>query len=300
MLPVLPAVALTAAVTGRTAGVGAFFEVPRVPPVAVPRPPDSSPEVPLPVPPPPLGGPGDAIRSGGQLARFAPRWSGAHYLPATTVRRGFHWTWASNPPALCFPSTTQRQPVLRELILDWVTKRVVVPVPDQPCFLSRLFAVPRPDNRPPRLVIVLSRLNDYIVAPPFSLDNHSTLAKLLSPPAFMASLDIAEAYTHVPMRPNLRWYFAFSYMGQLYFFHALPFGLNAAPFIFTQVFAWPLQCLRAREISLLAYLDDIVVWHRDKDTLLAQMQQVMCFLQEMGFRLNLAKSHPYPAESTVG
>ena len=60
-----------------------------------------------------------------------------------------------------------------------------------------------------------------------------------------------------------------------YFFHALLFGLNVAPFIFTQVLAWPLQCLRARGISLLAYLDDIVVWHCDPGTLLAQMQQVM-------------------------
>ena len=169
MIPVhLPAVALTAAVTGKTAGVWAFFEVP--------RPPDNSPEVPLPVPPPPLEGPGDsdAIRSGWQLARFARRWSDAPSLPATTVRQGFHWTWASDPPALRFSSTTQRQPDLREPILDWVTKGVVVPVPDQPCFLSRLFAVPRPDNRPPRLIIDLSRMNYYIVAPPFSLDNHST------------------------------------------------------------------------------------------------------------------------------
>ena len=153
-----------------------------------------------------------------QLARFAPRWSDAPSLPATTVWRGFHWTWASDPPALRFPSSTQRQPDLREPILDLVTKGVVVPVPDEPCFLSRLFAVPRPDNRPPRLIIDMSRLNDYIVAPPFSLNNHSTLAKLLSPPAFMASLDIAEAYTHIPMRPNLRRYLAFSYMGRCSFF----------------------------------------------------------------------------------
>ena len=127
-------------------------------------------------------------------------------------------------------------------------------------FLSSFFVVPRPDNRPPRLMIDLSRLNDYIVAPLFSLDNHSTLAKLLSPLAFMASLDIAEAYTHVPMRSNLRQYLAFSYMGQLYFFYALPFGLNAAPFIFTQVLAWPLQCLRARGVSLLAYLPRLSLW----------------------------------------
>ena len=131
------------------------------------------------------------------------------------------------------------------------------------------------------------------------LDNHRVLARLLTPPAFLTTLDISEAYTHIPMRPNLYRYLAFSYLGQLYFFHALPFGLNVAPYIFTQVLAWPLHCLRARGISLLAYLDDIVVWHRDRDTLLAQVQQVMVFLQDMGFRLNLAKSQPYPSPSAV-
>ena len=134
---------------------------------------------------------------------------------------------------------------------------------------------------------------------PHSLDNHGVLACLLTPPAFLATLDISEAYTHIPMRPNLYRYLAFSYLGQLYFFHALPFGLNVAPYIFTQVLAWPLHCLRDRGISLLAYLEDIVIWHRDRNTLLAQVQQVMVFLQDMGFRLNLAKSQPYPSPSAV-
>ena len=245
-----------------------------------------------------LGGGAD-IRSGGQLARFATKWTGAPPLPATTVRRGFHWSWVADPPPLCLPSSTQHQPALRDPILDWVRKGVVSPVPPQPCFLSRLFAVPRPDNRPPRLIIDLSRLNQYVFAPPFTLDNHGVLARLLTPPAFLATLDIAEAYTHIPMRPNLYRYLAFSYLGQLYFFHALPFGLNVAPYIFMQVLAWPLHCLRDKGISLLAYLDDIVIWHRDRDTLLAQVQQVMVFLQDMGFRLNLAKSHPYPSSSAV-
>ena len=199
-----------------------------------------------------------------------------------------------DPPPLCLPSTTQHQPALRNPILDWVRKGVVVPIPPQPCFLSHLFAVPRPDNRPPRLIIDLSRLNQYVFAPPFTLDNHTVLARLLTPLAFLATLDISEAYTHIPMRPNLSRYLAFSYLGQLYFFRALPFGLNVAPYIFTQVLAWPLHCLRARGISLLAYLDDIVIWHRDRDTLLAQVQQVMVFLRDMG---HLAQ--PYPSLSAV-
>ena len=103
---------------------------------------------------------------------------------------------------------------------------------------------------------------------------------------------------HIPMRLNLRQYLAFSYQGQRYFYQVLLFSLNVATFIFTKVLAWPLQCFRAKAISLLAYLDDIVVWHRDKDVLQAQMQ-VMCFLQDMGFRLNLAKSHTYHSLSVV-
>ena len=41
-----------------------------------------------------LGGGAD-IRSGGQLARFAAKWTAAPPLPATTVRRGFHWLWVA-------------------------------------------------------------------------------------------------------------------------------------------------------------------------------------------------------------
>ena len=80
-------------------------------------------------------------------------------------------------------------------------------------------------------------------------------------PAHMASLDISEAYTHIPIRRNLHRYLAFSFNNQLYFFRALPFGLNVAPFIFTKVLDWPLRTLRIQGINVLAYLDDIVLWH---------------------------------------
>ena len=35
----------------------------------------------------------------------------------------------------------------------------------QPCFQSRIFTVPRPDGRPPRIIIDLSPLNPFILAP---------------------------------------------------------------------------------------------------------------------------------------
>ena len=56
------------------------------------------------------------------------------------------------------------------------------PIPCQLCFLSHLFAMPRPDGRHLRLIIDLSRLNEYVVVPPFRLDIHATLACLRTPP----------------------------------------------------------------------------------------------------------------------
>ena len=132
-------------------------------------------------------------------------------------------------------------------------KGVIYPVPLQLCFQSRIFTVPRPDGIPPRLIIDLSPLNPFILDPQFHLDYHSTLAQVLLPPAHVAALNISEAYTHIPIRHNLHRYLAFSYQNQLYFFRALPFGLNVALYIFTRVMDWPLRTLRIQGINILAY-----------------------------------------------
>ena len=82
-------------------------------------------------------------------------------------------------------------------------KGVIYPVPTQPCFQSRIFTVRRQDGRTPRIKIDLSSLNQYVHALQFQLENHSTLPKMLVPQAYMAALDISEAYTHIPMQPAL-------------------------------------------------------------------------------------------------
>ena len=252
-----------------------------------------------PAPPPPVevDSPADLSRFGGRLSFFAPAWVAAPQSVRTIVSRGFHWTWLDRPPRLRPPTFTQSLPDLTLPVQDWVAKGVVYPVPHQPCFQSRIFTVPRPDGRPPRIIIDLSPLNPFILAPQFRLDNHSTLAQVLLPPAHMASLDISEAYTHIPIRRNLHRYLAFSFNSQLYFFRALPFGLNVAPFIFTKVLDWPLRTLRIQGINVLAYLDDIVLWHPSPVVLRQHVARTVERLSVMGFRVNLQKSQLEPQTS---
>ena len=236
---------------------------------------------------------------GARLSSFAPAWIGAPSSVRTTVTRGFHWTWLLLPRPLRPPFFTQTRPDLLP-VQDWVEKGVIYPVPNQPCFQSRIFTVPRPDcpdGRLPRIIIDLSPLNRSVCSPSFQLDNHSTLARVLIPPAHMAALDISEACTHIPIPQILHRYLTFSYANQLYFFRALPFGLNVAPYIFTKILDWPLRTLHIQGVIILAYLDDIILWHHSPDTLRQHVQLTVDRLSAMGFHLNLAKSQLLPQTS---
>lgn len=223
------------------------------------------------------------------------RWKKAPKLVWNTVKRGFHWKWVSKPPPLFIPTKTQHEKHLVKLVQDWVLKGVIYPVQNQPCFLSRIFTVPKKDHSL-RLIIDLSLLNQYVRSPPFTLDNHLKVSRIMITPVWMASLDIKEAYTHIPMRKNLHRYLAFSLQNQLYFFKALPFGLSPAPFIFTQVLNWPLQILRQEGIQLVAYLDDIIIWNRHCHILLTRINRVLEVLQYMGFNINYKKSALTPTQ----
>ena len=105
----------------------------------------------VPAPPPAIeaDSPAAPSRSGARLTFFAPAWVAAPPSIQTIVRRGFHWTWFGRPPRLRPPSYSQSRPDLLLPVQDWVAKGVVYPVPHQPCFQSRIFTVPRPDERPP-------------------------------------------------------------------------------------------------------------------------------------------------------
>ena len=51
----------------------------------------------------------------------------------------------------------------------------------------------------------------------------------------MASIDLTDAYFHVPIHQKFQKYLRFHVQGQAYQFRALPFGIATAPMEFTRV-----------------------------------------------------------------
>ena len=125
------------------------------------------------------------------------------------------------------------------------------------------------------------------------MTNHNTLQELITEVAWGASLDLQDAYLHIPIRKNLHKFMAFSHGHQLYF-KVLPFGLNVAPMIFTKILKHPLSRLHQEGIPVLAYLDDWISWAPNKIILQINLRKILTTLRGLGFLINLKKSHLTP------
>ena len=136
--------------------------------------------------------------------------------------------------------------------------------PKQACFLATIFLVPKSAGGN-RVIINLSKLNKYILAPRSHMTNHLSLASLLQAPVWLASLDIQDVYFHVPIRKTLRKILAFLYEGNLYTLRALPFSLTVTPYISTRLLRYPSSLLHPQGVLVAAYLEDWTAQGRTSD-----------------------------------
>ena len=70
------------------------------------------------------------------------------------------------------------------------------------------------------------------------------------------SIDLKDAYHHVPIAAQSRDLLGFTFNGRVYRFKALPFGLKPAPRIFTRLVGCVATFLRQRGLRIYCYLDD--------------------------------------------
>ena len=70
------------------------------------------------------------------------------------------------------------------------------------------------------------------------------------------SIDLTNAYLHVPINPISRKYLRFVFEHQVFQFTALLFGMSRSPWIFTQLMNVIAAHLRLRAVPLFPYLDD--------------------------------------------
>ena len=122
-------------------------------------------------------------------------------------------------------------------------------------FYSRLLLVPKPHQRW-RPVIDLSRLNTFLLVEKFKMETPESITTSLIPGEWVTSIDLSDAYLHIPIHPNSRKYLRFCHKSQVFQVKSVPFGLATAPQVFKMIVKEVKLMTLSRGLRLHQYLDD--------------------------------------------
>ena len=176
----------------------------------------------------------DVLSVGGRLMNFSSHWISSKW-GHSVVSKGLGWKWIKTPPLFkrFYQPSTQ---VLEDYVQQMLQKGVI-----EPCrslkFQGRLFSVPKKDSLELRTILDLSPLNKFIDCPTFKMTTVSQVRTLLPLGFFTSSIDLKDAYWHVPVSRTCRPFLGFALGRNQYRFKAMPFGLNIAPRVFTKLTA---------------------------------------------------------------
>ena len=147
-----------------------------------------------------------------------------------------------------------------------------------------------------RLIIDLSVLNHSVYTETFKMETQRKVRNAVQLNDWAFSLDLMDAYLHIPIHHRSHKYLRFTLRGRVYQFKALPFGLSTSPFMFTRLMVVIATFLRRRAITLNPYLDDWLARNQNRRKLLEHRQFIMSLINSLGLKINYEKSDLVPPQ----
>ena len=110
------------------------------------------------------------------------------------------------------------------------------------------------------------------------------------------SIDLTDAYLHVPIHPQSRKYLRFIYEDQVFHFTALPFEMSLSQLIFSKLMDVIAAFLRQHALTVFPYLDDWLTKDLIRNRLISQTKFCIQTIQSLGFLINRKKSELLPSQ----
>lgn len=181
--------------------------------------------------------------------------------------------------------------LLTNKVNDMLTQGVIEPATEGGrTFVSHLFLRPKKDGdfRP---ILNLSKLNEAIVYRHFKMEQLSTVMQLVHRGAWLASIDISQAYHSLEIRESDRDLLQFVHDEMRYRFKVLPNGLSSGPRIFTKIMKAVMSYLRTNNNILLCfYIDDTIIIGKTEGEVMGAVKTTLELLTRLGFTINMEKS----------
>ena len=110
----------------------------------------------------------------------------------------------------------------------------------------------------------------------------------------MTSLDLSDAYLHIPIHNRSQKFLRFHFQNQT--FQALPFGLSTAPMEFTCVVKEVKLMAQSQGIRIHQYLEDWLIQAPTRESCHQGTQSLLALCQDLGWVVNLQKSELEPKQ----
>ena len=244
----------------------------------------------------------DGSQVGAHLADFAPHWRSllGNCRATGIVEDGVGIAFQQRPQlthqCISFRTRNSRQD-LQQAVDALLMKGAIERVMNVKSlgFYSRLFLVPKKtgDLRP---VIDLSTLSCHMVVPHFKMETQGSVRSAIRSQEWTVSIDIRDAYHHVPMHQAVRKYLHFVVNKKVYQFTCLPFGLATSPREFTKLLRPVVSLLRQQGVKLHVYLDNWLIRADTPEQAQQHAQTTIKVLQFFGWIINFEKSDLTPSQ----
>ena len=260
---------------------------------------------------------------GGRLLHFAHKWKGigASNKVCRWLRRGYRLPfapqgeekarslfskWSPTNRIPNYATGTQKAECLTFMMKTLIDKAVIVEMKEEEFgFFNMVFL--RPKKHDPtetrldkiwRLILDVSPLNKFLVYKHFQMETVEKIRKCVSTDMFATSIDLTDAYHHIPIHPNFHNFLSFQVADRKFKYIALPFGLSPAPQIFTEVMT-PLKIYAKENFggNIFQYIDDWLIIDNDRDKVLQVSIKLIHLLIDHGMLVNLGKSHLTPSQT---
>ena len=179
-------------------------------------------------------------------------------------------------------------PKTREIVKDEVERQLRAGViePAQSAWASPVVIVPKPDGTP-RFCVDYRRLNAVTVRDSYPLPRMDDCIDSLGEAVVFTTLDANCGYWQLPIREADQELTTFTCHRGTFKYVRMPFGLSNAPATFQRVLDIVLS--RYRWQTCLVYLDDVIIFSKNRDEHIQHVREVLTSLRDAGVSLKLRK-----------
>ncbi len=215
------------------------------------------------------------------------------------VTQGIKIEFLTEPPFITrasLPTSRPLAPHTLELFQELRQWGIVEDFRESHFYINHIFPVPK-SNGKFRLILDLKQLNLSVKTPKFSLPTIKQILPSIYQDTWMCSLDLKNAYYHLPIHKEHRKYLVFRVDQKLFQFNVLPFGLTSAPYLFTRMLKPVVNRLNDQFQTVIVYLDDFLLLAKGC-RIFQTRDHTLNFLANLGFIIG-TKSQLCPSQEII-